>query len=197
MPFTENNNMSGYRNNSQNGQDNEKQSISVGKIYGKSGEDTSKSATLAVGIYATKYSMFATLSVRYEIGRLSNGQTQFEGGLNKDIPSVLLNIEDTLGLIKILEFVDEEGCDGISFVHDTGKSSIAFEGSKDFAKITIKNPVGSKTIQFNAKMTNAKVFNIPGLKQLQEYLKIISKKQINRKIEPEDSNETDSSSPFA
>ena len=210
MPFTQNNNMSnfnggGYNNN--NNQNNnsgapEKSNFNVGRMWGKHPTDAGKVAVLDVGIYASKYAVFASFAIKYEMGKLSNGQVQFEAGLAKDNPSSLLNAEQLTGLITLLDHIEQKDVPSLNLCIDSGKSKFSIVGSETQVQITVSNDKGTKSITFDAMP--AGVMNIhSSLELLKKYLIIIQKKQLSYRLSPDVFGEEpaatqteDSSSPF-
>jgi hypothetical protein len=208
MPFTQNNNMSGYNggnnfNNHGNNQNDgapEKTSFRVGRMYGKHPTEPGKAAVLDIGLYVSKYSVYATLAIKYEMGRLSNGQVQFEAGLAKDNPSALLNAEQVVGIIDLFNRITPSDISKLNLLIDSGKSKFQIDGTETQTKFTVTNDKGSKSIKFDAMPSG--IMNVhSSLELLKEYLKIVSKKQISYRLSPDEFNDLpaesgDSTSPF-
>ena len=189
-----------FGNNMNGGQQGEKSNWRIGRIFGKNPNDTSKAAVLEIGLYKSQYSMFATLSVRYEMGRDSKNRIQFETGLNKENPSVLLAPESVATVLLLCDIVerDPSTVNNLRFLHDTGRSKLDIQGSETSTVITVTNDIGSKKIQFDA--TPAGFTNIHGcFPALKNALKIVQKKQLTAKLDPEEfgsNNDNDEDSPF-
>lgn len=181
------------------GQQGEKSNWKIGRLFGKCATDTSKSAVLEVGLYKSQYSMFATLSIRNEMGRDSKGRAQFETGLNKENPSVLLAPESVATVLLLCDLIEKEpaSVNNLKFIHDTGRSKLEIYGSETSTTIIVTNEIGSKQIQFEA--TPAGFTNIHGcFPSLKNMLKVIQKKQLTAKLDPDEfsSNDNDEDSPF-
>lgn len=190
-----------FGNNVGNAQQNEKRNWKIARLFGKKPDEPSKAAVLEIGMYKSPYSTFATLSIKYEMGRDSKNRVQFETGLNKENPSCLLNPEEVAGLILLCEIVEEDhsAMKTLHYMHDSGKSKLDILGSETTTVMTVTNEIGSKKIQFDA--TPAGFTNIhccmPALK---DALAKIRDKQINAKLDPEEfgnnNNDNDEDSPF-
>ena len=181
-------------------QQGEKSNWRIGRIFGKNPNDTSKAAVLEIGLYKSQYSMFATLSVRYEIGRDSKNRIQFETGLNKENPSVLLASESVSTVLLLCDIVkrDHSVVSNLTFMHDTGRSKLDIKGSDTSTVFTVTNSNGSKKIQFDA--TPAGFTNIHGcFSALENALKVVQKKQLTGKLDPDEfgtNNDNDEDAPF-
>lgn len=180
-------------------QQQEKTNWKLGRMFGKSTVDSSKSAVLEVGFYKSKYSMFGTLSIRNEMGKDSNGRVQFETGLNKENPSCLLNPENTASALLLCDTVmkDPSKIANLRYVLDSGRSKLEITGSDTSTTFTVTNEIGSKSIKFDA--TPAGFANIHGcFAAIRELLKIVQKKQLTAKLDPDEfgANESSEESPF-
>ena len=191
MAFTQNNNFGSNSNGEK-----KKQNFRVGRIYGSDGQ-------LDVGLYISDVGIvYGTASIKAAIGKNpSNGVTMYESGLNKDNPSVLLNTENIIALLKYFEKADDAFISGINFTLDAGRSKISFSGSDTDVKITIENKVGTKSITLSATPVGNKNVHA-SIYQFIEYLKIIIKKQLKNKLDPEEFSDisagegNDEDSPF-
>lgn len=189
-----------FGNNVGNAQQTEKSNWRIARIFGKNPNDTSKAAVLEIGLYKSQYSMFATLSVRYEMGRDSKNRIQFETGLNKENPSVLLAPESVSTVLLLCDIVkrDPSVVSNLTFMHDTGRSKLDIKGSDTSTVFTVTNDIGSKKIQFDA--TPAGFTNIHGcFSALENALKVVQKKQLTAKLDPDEfgiNNDNDEDSPF-
>lgn len=188
------NNNFGNNGNTQQG---EKSNWKIGRIFGKNPNDPSKAAVLEVGLYKSQYSMFATLSIRYEMGRDSKNRVQFETGLNKENPSVLLAPESVSAVSTLCKLVTEDPSkiSSLNFSHDTGRSKLDIQSNETSTVMTVTNDIGSKKIQFDA--TPAGFTNIHGcFPALNDMLAIVHKKQLTAKLDPDEFNSNDDDSPF-
>ena len=189
-----------FGNNVGNAQQNEKTNWKIGRIFGKKPDEPSKVAVLEVGLYKSPYSMFATLSIKYELGRDSKNRIQWESGLNKENPSVLLAPESVSTVLLLCDIAvkDPTVINNLRFIHDTGKSKLEIQGSETSTIFTVTNDIGSKKIQFDA--TPAGFANIHGcIPALKNALKVVQKKQLSAKLDPEEfgsNNDNDEDSPF-
>ena len=189
-----------FGNNVGNAQQNEKSNWRIARIFGKNPNDTSKAAVLEIGLYKSQYSMFATLSIRYEMGRDSKNRIQFETGLNKENPSVLLASESVSTVLLLCDIVkrDHSVVSNLTFMHDTGRSKLDIKGSDTSTVFTVTNDIGSKKIQFDA--TPAGFTNIHGcFSALENALKVVQKKQLTGKLDPDEfgtNNDNDEDAPF-
>lgn len=188
------NNNFGNNGNTQQG---EKSNWKIGRIFGKNPNDPSKIAVLEVGLYKSPYSMFATLSIKYEMGRDSKNRVQFETGLNKENPSVLLAPEGVSAVSTLCKLVTEDPSkiSNLNFSYDTGRSKLDIQSNETSTVMTVTNDIGSKKIQFDA--TPAGFTNIHGcFPALNEMLAIVHKKQLTAKLDPDEFNSNDDDSPF-
>ena len=189
-----------FGNNMNNGgQQQEKRSWNVSRVYGKNPNDPSKIAFLNVGLYKSQYSTFTTLAIRHELGKDSKGRTQFETGLNKENPSTLLNTEFTAGLINLCDILIKNPSDvsKLNLVIDSGKSKLAIRGSESNIQLTVTNEVGTKTIAFDAVPVGfTNVF--PFISAFKNALEIVQKKQLSAKLDPDEFGEenNDGDAPF-
>lgn len=185
-------------NNMNNSQQNEKTSWKIARVFGKKPGDPSKVAVLEIGLYKSQYSAFATLSIKYEMGRDMKNRVQFETGLNKDNPSCLLSPEDTACVISLCELLEKDPSkiSELKFAHDGGRSKLDITGSETNTIVAVTNEVGSKNIQFDA--TPAGFTNIHGcIPAIKNALKVVLKKQITAKLDPDEfGNDSDGDSPF-
>lgn len=186
---------SSFGNNMNNGngqQPQEKRSVKLGRIYGRSVNDSTKAAFLEVGCYKSQYSMFATLAIKVEMGKDSKGRAQFETGLDKDNPSVLLNPENVASVITLCDMLigNPEKVSQLNYMLDSGRSKLEMRGTESSVTITVTNDVGSKSIVFNA--TPCGFANIHAIiPVLKKFLDIIQKKQLSAKLDPEEFNGND------
>lgn len=188
-----------FGNSMNNGGQQEKTNWKIGRVFGKNPNDPSKAAVLEIGLYKSQYSMFATLSVRYEMGRDSKNRVQFETGLNKENPSVLLAPESVATVLLLCDIVERDPSvvNNLKFYHDTGRSKLDIQGSETTTTFTVTNDIGSKKIQFDA--TPAGFTNIHGcFPALKNALKVIQKKQLTAKLDPDEfgGNDNDEDSPY-
>lgn len=177
----------GFGNNVGNAQPNEKRNWKIGRMFGKYTADTSKAAVLEVGMYKSPYSIFCTLSIKAEMGKGMNGRAQFEGGLNKDNPSCLLNVENVSALLQLCDSLEKDHgkVPQLNWQHDGGKSKLFIKGSETETTFTVESEIGSKSITFEA--TPAGFVNVHGwVHGLKEFLEIVQKKQLTAKLDPEE-----------
>lgn len=187
--------------NNMNGGQTEKTNWRIGRIFGKKPDEPSKVAVLEVGLYKSPYSMFATLSIKYELGRDSKNRIQWESGLNKENPSVLLAPESVSTVLLLCDIAEKDPTviNNLRFIHDTGKSKLEIQGSETSTIFTVTNDIGSKKIQFDA--TPAGFANIHGcIPALKNALRVVQKKQLSAKLDPDEfgtaDNNNDEDSPF-
>jgi hypothetical protein len=176
-----------FGNNVGNAQPNEKRNWKIGRMFGKYTADTSKAAVLEVGLYKSPYAVFCTLSIRTEMGKDSKGRVQFETGLNKENPSCLLNVENVAGVLQLCDYLEKDPgkVSQLNFQHDGGRSKLNIKGSETETTFTVTSEIGSKSITFEA--TPAGFMNVHGwVRGLKELLKVVQKKQLTAKLDPEE-----------
>lgn len=188
--------------NNMNGGQTEKSNWKIGRIFGKNPSDPSKAAVLEIGLYKSKYSVFATLSVRYEMGKDSQNRIQFETGLNKENPSCLLNTENVESVLLLCDLLvkDPSKVSMLHYINDGGRSKLDIKGSETSCTFTVTSEIGTKSIQFDA--IPAGFTNVHGcIPALRDMLKIAQKKQLTGKLDPDEfgtaaDNNNDEDSPF-
>jgi hypothetical protein len=188
-----------FNNNVGNAQQPEKSNWKIARIFGKNPNDTSKVAILEIGLYKSQYSMFATLSIKNEMGRDSKNRIQFETILNKDNPSVLLAPENVTTVLFLCNLVENDPSvvKNLNFKLETTRSKLEIKGSDTATLLTVTNEIGSKSIQFDA--VPAGFTNIHGCyDSIKNALKVIQKKQFTIKLDPDEfgSSSNDEDAPF-
>lgn len=143
MPLTQTNYNPGNNYNSQNGgnpqQPNEKRNFGISRIYGTDG-------VVDISLWKSPNNVFYTsINIKQLIGKDPNGRSNFEAGLAKDIPNVLVRA-DQLGAILMDIKKPVETIDAFFVTQSKdAKPTITFKGSAEGVTITIESPVGKRS----------------------------------------------------
>ena len=181
-----------FGNNVGNAQPKEKTNWKIGRMFGRCTTDASKAAVLEVAMYKSPYSVFCTLAIKNEMGKDAKGRIQFETGLNKENPSVLLNPENVASVITLCNLLEKNmnNVASLNYVLDTGRSKLEIKGSDASTVITVTNEVGTKSIKFDSTPAGFQNIHawVPALKEL---IKIVQKKQLSAKLDPDEFGNND------
>lgn len=141
-PNQQNNYNSNQQNNAQPG---EKKNFNVTKFYCADG-------LLTVRMWKSDNNvLYTSLQIKQMIGKDPNGRTTFEGGLAKEIPSVLLRADAARTLYDLCKASRPEALNiKMPTGRDGREGEITITGANDGVTVTIKNSIGTRSTKFPA-----------------------------------------------
>lgn len=182
MAFNNNNNFnnSGYNNNNNQGDvEKKKTNFRIGRIYGSDG-------ILDVVTWISDTGVRGIFSIKSAVGKdPSTGNNVYEQKKPNELPRFFMTASQMNALIECIETAPDLGAINIVFPKPSGdKLTIVGQGSQ--IKITIEHSkTGSRTITLESVSLNNKNIHAD-FKILLDYLKIIYKKAIYNKLDPEE-----------
>lgn len=196
MPFQQNNNF-----NSNNGEEKKRTNFKVGRIYGSDGQ-------IDVDLWKSeKGGTYATATIKRKLADdPSTGGGVYDTRMSKDLPSIVLNAENTIALLNYFEGYNDETISKANFTLDTQRGAkIGIVGSSTNVKLTIENQKnGSATVTLSAIPVGPRNIHSQFILFL-KYLAICSKKQLFNKLDPDEfstvianggSDDNDEDAPF-
>ena len=146
--FTQNNN---YNQNNQNqnnngGEQPQKSNFNIGKIYGSDGVIETKCWKSNIGV------LYISMSIKQLIGKDPQGHTNYEAGLAKDRPSVLMRADYARSLYEKLDSTKPEEINVPEFApsDNNPNAKISVIGSNTGVKVIISDQKGKRELNVDA-----------------------------------------------
>jgi hypothetical protein len=146
MAFTPSNynNNGGYNN--QPTENKPKSNFTIGSVRGSDGIIDVKAWR------STNNTLYAAISIRQMIGKDPQGRTNYETGLSKDRPGVLIRPDHARSLYEFLNNQDPSRINLVDFAPspEYKDQTISVVGSESNVKFTIKDPKGTRVLTIDA-----------------------------------------------
>jgi hypothetical protein len=177
MAFTQNNNNFGQANNN-NGGEQTKSNFRIGKIYGTDGIVETSCWKSGNGV------LYISMSIRQQIGKDPQGRTNFESGLAKERPSVLMRADNARAFYEYLAARKPETIN-VEFAPwaDNPNSKISVIGSNNNVKVIITDQKGKRELNVESTPIGGEYVNGNWLNFLAQFKKAIDSSVLARVAE--------------